>query len=144
MRKNKQLIVDSKIGDCFRACLMSILDIPNSPKLPNVDDPEYLVKWHALLYDFGLTLSYSRKSCWTQGYWIARVQSLNFAECTHAIVMFDSIVAFDPSTKKRYRIGKSLLGQDIVMGGHSLRVVDAGKLYKIERFKRKQWRRYFF
>ena len=36
-----------------------------------------------------------------KGYWIASVISENFEDSTHAIVMLDRDVAFDPSTKPR-------------------------------------------
>jgi len=36
-----------------------------------------------------------------QGYWIAAVISENFERRTHAVVMLDGAVAFDPSTKPR-------------------------------------------
>ena len=37
-----------------------------------------------------------------EGYWIASVISENFENSTHAIVMLDGNVAFDPSTKPRH------------------------------------------
>lgn len=134
MRKNKQLICDSKKGDCFRACLTSILGLPNDPKLPNCDDPEWYMKWNKLLWRFGLTLIYNQDSCWKSGYWIARVKSKNFKDTTHAIVMYDLQVAHDPSLKKRYRVGQSLLGGAAVLGGHSLEVTDASKLHKLKEY----------
>ena len=133
MQKNKQLVVDKEKGDCFRACLTSILELPNDPKLPNCDDIEWLNKWHSFLYDFGLTLAFEQKACWRQGYWIASVKSKNYADTTHAIVMQGSKVAFDPSTKKRYRIGKTLLGKDVVQGGYFLEVLDPSKIKRIGR-----------
>lgn len=137
MKKNRQLVADSVKGDCFRACVTSVLGIPNSPKLPNCDDPEWSLKWDRLLGRFGIALSYSQKACWRRGYWIASVKSKNFKEVTHAIVMNGIYVAWDPSTKVRYKAGESLLGKDVVLGGHYLEVTDPSKLAKFAQYQLK-------
>ena len=136
MIKNKQLVCDKEKGDCFRACLTSILELPNDSKLPNCDQTDWLSRWHTFLYDFGLTLNYEQKSCWRLGYWIANVKSKNFADTTHAIVMNGTDVAHDPSTKECYLEAESLLGQDVVLGGWSLEAIDPSKLYQLEEYKR--------
>ena len=132
MKKNKQHIVDNKNGDCFRACLTSILGIPNDKKLPNVSQKDWWSQWDNLLKYLGLEIVYRPKDCWMNGYWIASVKSKNFKNSTHAIVMNGLNVAFDPSTKKRYRTGQSLLGKDVVQGGYSLVVNDASKLHRLQ------------
>lgn len=130
IRENKQRIVDSKKGDCFPAAMTSMLGIPYTMDIP-VDETWYQW-WHQFLWEYGLTLRFSQKSCWSEGYWVASVRSLNYpGVATHAIVMNGSKVAFDPSTRKRYRVGTSLLGKDVVLGGHSLTVIDPSKLYKL-------------
>jgi hypothetical protein len=131
MRKNKQLIVSNTNGDCFRACMTSLLGIKNDPGFPEGGDPKWFVKWHKFLWRFGLGLVYEREACWRGGYWIASVKSKNYKDTTHAIVMKGSKVWFDPSTKKRYRVGMSLLDKDVVVGGHFLEVVNPTKLKKI-------------
>lgn len=133
MKKNKQLVVDAIHGDCMRACFTSILGIPNDPKLAVGSDPEWFLKWHKFLYRFGVTLTYSQKACWKHGYWVASVKSLNYPDkATHAIVMKGSAVYFDPSTaKKRYKSGESLLGRDVVLGGHFFEISDGSKLRKL-------------
>lgn len=135
MIKNKQLIVDSIKGDCFRACVTSVLEIPNLPSLPNCDDPEWFLKWDRILRTFGVALRYEAKACWRSGYWIASVKSKNYKEVTHAIVMNGLRVAFDPSTKRRYHVGYSLLGKDVVNGGHYFEILDPSKLSKFEKYK---------
>ena len=127
MKKNRQLVVDKEKGDCFRACLTSILEIPNDKKLPNCDDASWLTKWMQLLYPYGLSLAFEAKACWRSGYWIASVKSKNYKDTTHAVVMFQSKVAFDPSTKKKYKIGESLLGKEVVSGGYYLEVLNPAK-----------------
>lgn len=46
-------------------------------------------------------------------------------------------VVFDPSTKKRYKTGESLLGKKLVQGGHYLEVIDATKLHKLAPLQKK-------
>lgn len=136
MRKNKQLVVDNKLGDCFRASLTSILDIPNDPRLPNGEN--YWTEWRKIFDPMGLYMKWERKSCWIDGYWVASVPSLNYPDiCTHAIVMQGNQVAHDPSTKLTYETGRNLLGQDIVLGGYMIYVVDASLLHNFSEFKAK-------
>ena len=130
MRRNKQHIVDSKKGDCFRACLTSILDMPNDESLPNVDDPRWFARWYEILGEMGIHIAFEHKACWREGYWIADVKSLNFEGGKHAIVMNGTKVAHDPSTKKRYRAGTYLGGKDVVTGGWYLEILDWSKLSK--------------
>lgn len=68
MIENKQLIVDAGKGDCFRACITSILEIPNDPKLPNIDDEDYICKWWDFLGKFGMDIVYDEKKIWRDGY----------------------------------------------------------------------------
>lgn len=129
MRRNRQLISDGEAGDCMRACLTSMLDIPNDPSyLPGADDKEWFIKFRRFLMQFGIEMCNEHKAMWRYGYWMASVPSLNFEGKTHAIVMKGDRVEFDPSTKKRYRRGKSLLGENVVLGCNYLEVVDASKL----------------
>ena len=124
MTRNHQLVCDAEKGDCMRACVTSILGIPNDPSLPNCDDPEWYLKWFKFLRQFGFELRYAQTACWRNGYWIASVPSLNFPDGTHAIVMDGTKVAFDPSPKKRYRRGMSLTGTGKVLGGHYFEITD--------------------
>lgn len=137
MIKNKQLISDSKKGDCFRACWTSILEIPNDPKLPNCDDPEWFLKLWNLFGDWGMTVHTEHKAMWRQGYWIASVPSKNYKGVSHAIVMKGHFIAFDPSTKKRYRTGRSLLGKGIVTECNFFEVTDPSLLKNFIRYKEK-------
>lgn len=128
MRKNKQRVFDIETGDCFRACMSSLLGIANTNGLPHIDKPSWFSDWRKFLLRYGLALTFEKEACWRSGYWIASVKSKNFPKTTHAIVMHHSKVWHDPSTKKRYRAGRSLLGKDIVVGGYFLEVVDPSKL----------------
>ena len=135
MIENKQLIINNKNGDCLRACITSVLGIYNNPKLPNVDDKNYMNRWNNLLKQFGIRLIYDNKKIWKRGYWIASVPSKNFPHTFHAIVIKGSKVAFDPSTKKRYKTGRNMLGKDLVQGGYSFEIEDITLLHKLEKYK---------
>ena len=138
MIKQQQLIVSKENGDCLRACLASILELPNDDRLPNCEDnADWVFAWEDFLKPFGLLLEYNQKRIWRNGYWVAGVPSLNFGpSISHAIVMFGDIVAFDPSPKQCYEIGRNLLGLKLVHGGHYLVVSDPSKLHKLEEYRK--------
>lgn len=138
MRKNYQIVVDKDKGDCMRACLTSMLGLPNDPKkIPLGGADDWFPKCYRFLRRFGMDIRYEEKSCWRSGLWMASVKSKNYSGRTHAIVMDGHKVLWDPSPKKRYRTGTRLLGTDIVLGGHSLEVLDPSKLYKLGEFRKK-------
>lgn len=126
----KQKIVDPGKGDCFRACIASILEVENDDKLPNSHRGDWLAPWHKYFNKQGLRLGYNAKAIWREGYWIASVPSKNYKGVTHSIVMLDSNVAFDPSTKKKYRKGRSLVGKDIARFGYWIELSDISKFKK--------------
>lgn len=134
MIPQKQKVVDKGIGDCFRACMASFLELPNDERLP--DGYESIMPWNEWLAKFGMTLSYSNKHIWRDGHWVALVKSKNYSDgTTHAIIMEGHKVAFDPSTKKRYRKGLDLLQTDDVLGGWWIEVIDPSLLYKFQQYK---------
>lgn len=114
--------------------MASFLELPNDERLP--DGYESVMPWNEWLAQFGMTLNYSHNAIWRETYWIASVKSKNYPnECTHAIIMQGSKVAFDPSPKKRYRTGRDLLQTDLVVGGRWIEVVDPSLLYKFQEYK---------
>ncbi len=138
MQKNKQLVSSKESGDCHRACVTSILEIPNDPELlPDASAKHWYVLYHKFLRQFGLEMVYDELSFWRSGYWIASVPSLNYPDTWHSIVMKGSDVAFDPSTKKRYEAGTSMSGKNLIKGGFWLELVDASKIHKLQEFKDK-------
>jgi hypothetical protein len=138
MKKNKQVIFDKGNGDCMRASLTSILDLPNDPKkIPLSGAADWWKTAPKFLRKFGLVLRYDEKAFWKQGYWMASVKSLNFEGGSHAIVMRGTRVAHDPSTKKRYKTGEDMLQGGAVQGGYVLEVAHPLKLHKLAFFRNK-------
>lgn len=137
MIPQKQKVVDKGRGDCLRACIASILELPNDDRLPNIHGSTWYSTWQKWFGQFGLSMEYDDQRIWRESYWIASVKSKNYNDgTTHAIVMKGQEVAFDPSTKKRYRTGRQMLGGNLVMGGWWFEVIDPSLLYKFEEYKK--------
>lgn len=136
MKPVMQLSVDGEKGDCFRACMASMLELPNSTDLPHIESEMWPLEWERFLDRFGMGYGHDAKAIWRQGYWIASVPSLNFENGGHAIVMLGSEVAHDPSTKKRYETGRHLGGYDLVNWGWWLEVSDVSKLHLLDEYRR--------
>lgn len=138
MKKYNQKIVDNNIGDCFRACMATLLQLPPEV-LPNDFSPAWHRNWQNYLEQFGLSLSYSNRSdqpIWLWQPWIASVPSLNYKNTTHAILMHQSgVVLHDPSTKKKYKTGRRL-NSNIVQSGQHLIVNDSTKLHLLEAYRK--------
>lgn len=129
--RHGQHVSDATLGDCFRASMSVLLDVPNGDHLPHLDHPDgWWLAWWRLLHDLGLEVHYDDADgpIWQNGRWIASVASRNFEGATHAIVMDGHQVLFDPSPRRRYHAGWSLLGQGAVLGGYRLQVCDARRL----------------
>lgn len=136
MKKYNQRITDGVIGDCFRACMATILQLPPEV-LPNDHSWTFDRTWVVFLAQFGLDLAHSNEKgpIWLEGYWIASVKSLNYKNVSHAIVMHETNKVFhDPSTKKRYKTSRTL-GTDRVTGGWRLVVTNATKLHFLEQYR---------
>lgn len=143
MRKYRQTIADPAIGDCFRACMATLLDLPPQV-LPNDFSPSWPTNWQQYLKQFGLALSVSGRPdgpIWLSTPWIASVRSLNFEGSLHAILVHESnVVLHDPSNKKRYRAGSRLSFTDgTVQSGRHLIVTDASRLQHLADYQ--QWLR---
>lgn len=50
--------------------------------------------------------------------------------------MYGSYVAFDPSTKKQYKKGRGMLGDDAVRGGNWFEIKDHSKLKEYVRYQK--------
>src|SRR5687767_9076240 len=101
MQKQKQRYVSNKIGDCFGACVASLLELPLAV-VPNDHSEQWWFIWRLFLKQFGLEMHWHPRNgpIWQSEYWIASVKSKNFEDSTHAIIMNGSKVEFDPSPSK--------------------------------------------
>lgn len=136
-KKYRQLISDPVIGDCFRACMATLLQLPPEI-LPNDHSPHWWFTWRDFLSQFGLELTTggSKDAIWCSTPWIASVPSLNYETEYHAILMhMGGKVLHDPSTKKRYKTG-IYIGSDIVREGKHLVVADTQKLHRLEEYRK--------
>lgn len=141
MTKYRQRISAPGIGDCFRACMATLLDLPPEV-LPNDFSPSWHLNWQHYLRQFGIALSYSQPNTgpiWLPDPWIATVRSLNYDGVHHAILVHQANVVYhDPSTKKRWKAGTRLATEDVVSGQH-LVVTDASRLQHLADYQ--QWLR---
>jgi hypothetical protein len=138
MKPQKQRVVNKGMGDCFAACMASLLELPLAV-IPNDHSDSWLWIWEKFLDQFGLelTASNSKGPIYSQFPWIASVVSKNYENTTHAILMHEGArVLFDPSTKKTYKKGEKLLGEkDVIRGGYIIRVSDFSKLHKLQEYR---------
>lgn len=127
MIPQKQKICSKTKGDCFRACIASILEM-DIDSLPNPKSEMWLMEWRSWFQERGMRLDWDHEKIWREGYWIASVPSKNYKDVYHAIVMKDHWVEFDPSTKKRYRKGNNMLRKDLITFGYWIELDDISKL----------------
>jgi hypothetical protein len=100
-------------GDCWDACLASILEVPiTAVPVPHSDDPEH--HWwdesQRALRPHGYYAVSANPAIWPDGYWIAAVPSLNLKKpdgspVPHVVVMLGGEVAHDPCLGDRYPVG---------------------------------------
>lgn len=116
MIKYDQLISGGKDsdGDCFRACIATVLQLPIET-LPNWHDNMWFLKWDNWLHERGLGITVHSFYYGVDGYWIASVKSQNYKDTTHAVVMNDEKLFHDPSPVKKF---KSISDDDILASYH--------------------------
>jgi len=139
MKEIKQRVVNNVYGDCFSACMASLLELPIEV-LPNDHSEAWFFIWEVFLKQFGLAISSGRADgpIWHDYPWIATVKSKNFKNDSHVIIMDDGgNVLFDPSPKKTYKKGESLLGKNVVTQGYTIAVSDFTKLHKLKEYREK-------
>lgn len=136
MKPVKQRTVHHAYGDCFPACLASLLELPIEV-VPNDHSHTWLAIHRVFLGQFGLEITFHDASgpIWSSGPWIATVKSKNFEGGSHAILMKGHEVLFDPTTKSGYRKGTNLLGQNVVTGGYIIRVTDFSLLHELDEYR---------
>jgi hypothetical protein len=132
MKPVKQKIDD----DCFRACIASMLELPNSDSLPHISSETWFFDWNDFLKNFGIRLDHDYDKIYRDGFWVASVLSLNNPGGYHAIIMKDKYVEFDPSNLRQYEKGRDLLQEHkIVHEGYWLEIDDISKLKNLDLFR---------
>lgn len=109
-------------GDCWSACLASILEVPIAAvPVPHSDDLEHHW-WNATqdaLAPHGYEVVQTSWTCWPRSHWIAQVPSKNLGPeddgtpVMHVIVMHGDEVAHDPCLGERYKVGTPLDDLDV-------------------------------
>lgn len=137
MKRVRQRTVNSQYGDCFAACIASLLELPLEV-IPNDHSPSRMAIFSMYLGQFGLELTFHNASgpIWSESPWIASVESSNYEGGSHAILMQGQEVLFDPSTRVGYKKGTNLLGERVVFGGYIIRVSDFSKLHKLDEYRK--------
>ena len=87
MKGITQKYVNDVDGDCFGACVASILELEEVPNFHSDADGPWLKQWSDWLYERGFGLAWFNAHIpWLRGYGIASVPSALFPDSTHAIV----------------------------------------------------------
>lgn len=103
-------------GDCWNACLASVLEVPiGDVAVEHSDDPDrhWWDDTQTVLQPHGYRVVCADRDIYPGGYWIAQVPSRNLRDADgepegHVIVMRDGVVAHDPSLGKRYQPGTNI------------------------------------
>lgn len=110
-------------GDCWNACLASLLEVPiEAVPIPHSDDPEH--HWwdetQAALAPHGYRAVCVSIDIYPSGYWVAAVPSKNLGTfddgrpVPHVIVMHDGEVAHDPALGSTYEAGTDIGDLDLL------------------------------
>jgi hypothetical protein len=105
----RQTIGGPPNGDCFAACVASVLELPLS-EVPNPVGERWREQWGDWLEGRGLSyvdvdLAWGGGAWWRVApgqLWIATVPSLNHEGLHHSVVMRGFELAHDPSLAERY------------------------------------------
>lgn len=105
----QQRVIDAIQGDCFAACVASILELPEAPNFKTDSTGSWLNKWNAWLEPRGLYLYGSPAGAFPApaGYAIMAIKSVNFPGSGHSVVWkgdfndgYSGKVVHDPSPLK--------------------------------------------
>jgi hypothetical protein len=93
-------------GDCWPACLASLLEVPlEDVPIPH-DDRHWWDVTQEALAPHGYEAVHMDEKYWPAGYWIAAVPSRNLGPgVKHVVVMRGGEVAHDPALGERYEVG---------------------------------------
>ena len=105
MKPVPQTILTAPSGNCFPACLASILEL-DLAEVPNFQGTDWQLQYHAWLRPLGLAMLMTALPAGEQlerfadvvlpGYTILAVDSPRFAPLLHAVVALDGEVVWDP------------------------------------------------
>ncbi len=121
-------------NDCFRACMASVLELPNSDILPHITSEKWHIEWKNLLAQFGLTVTFGIRDAFPDGYWLASVKSKNYNNTLHSIVMDGNRIAFDPNLKNVYKTG-DILPKESIHDYCWIEVIDISKLHELDNYR---------
>ncbi len=103
MKPVMQKLISKVDGDCFGACIASILELEEWPNF-HTDTRSWLEYWNDWLEPLGLEVVYAQHIAPPRGYAIMSIKSVNIAGATHAVVWHGSTgngkVVHDPSPLK--------------------------------------------
>lgn len=91
-----QRIVDPDRGDCFSACIASILELPLD-SVPTIHGDDNWDRWLAWFRGANATLICLTHHGPVPGYAIRSIPSYRYEARQHAVVTFDGVVVWDPS-----------------------------------------------
>lgn len=103
MKQVEQLVVDRDVGDCFSACIASILELPieSIPVYHSDESDSAWHRWMAWFESANLALILLDRSPPPPGYAIRSILSYTYESRTHAVVAFNGAVVWDPSPNRR-------------------------------------------
>ena len=130
MKKVDQIIVDRGRGDCFRACVVSIMELDIN-SVPNFIEQE--LNWFQYFWDFLNEKGYEYMGCGfpvsddkpkghvlsetinIDGYVIGTVNSRTFDDITHSVVIdLNGKVVHDPNPNKLWQDVNVLESGDLI------------------------------
>jgi hypothetical protein len=107
MIRVEQTIFTAPGGDCFPACLASLLDLPLA-EVPNHQGTDWWDAYQGWLAERGLTLGYvtctELPGAAPAGYAILGAHSPRL-DCLHAVICKDGVIVWDPHPQREMGVG---------------------------------------
>lgn len=96
----EQAHIDADTGDCFSACIASILELPLE-RVPTIHGDGAWDRWMAWFEAANASLLLLEKLPSPPGYAIRSILSYSYEARTHAVVALNGAVVWDPSPFRR-------------------------------------------
>jgi hypothetical protein len=100
MKPVEQRVVSPDAGDCFSACIASILELPLE-RVPTIHGDNSWDRWMDWFEAANASLVLLDSNPPPPGYAIRSILSYAFEARTHAVVSFNGVVVWDPSPHRR-------------------------------------------